>query len=122
VPALKLIVQVFVDDVEASYSPIIRRVNVTEDQSSTIQQAADNNTTSFHQLASATMGTAQVAILTFDQALNFKFNNASYLPMNANGVLVIFGADIAAGASTNITVNNPAASTAANIAGTVAGT
>lgn len=120
-PSLEVTVDVKLDGASIPGFPQIRRATVTEAVPlDNMQQAADNNSTSFHQVVGSQMATLQALVLTADQAINLKFNNASYLPLNANGLVVIFGANVAAGASTNATINVPGA-TVADVTGISAG-
>ena len=124
-PELKVTIQCEQDGVELPGFPLIFREIVTESVPLEVQKTPDNNTTSYSQVPGTIPGTLQVLVLSFDQALNFRLNGAvaGSLPMNAAGCLVLVGSNIAAGAATNITVNNPAAtgSANANLVGVAAG-
>lgn len=96
--------------------PLIRRYVVAEDTYGTISQPADNNTSSFHPIASLTMPNLEFFMLTMDQAENLQFNLNTAVPMDANGVVLFLGCTLTQGTPTqNIEINNPAASTAANV-------
>ena len=125
-PELKITIQVEQDGVELPEFPLIFREIVTESVPLAVQVAADNDSTTYAQVPGTIPSTLQVLVLGFDQALNFRLNGAvaGSLPMNAKGCLVLVGSNIAAGAATNVTVNNPAATgnPNANLVGVAAGT
>ena len=58
------------------------------------------------------LATDNGVLLITDTAVNFKFNNAGAIPLNAGGLILILGANIAAGVTTNVTINNNSGSTA----------
>lgn len=69
------------------------------------------------------MAALGIFYLATDQALNLNLNQLTALPLNANGLILILGTNLIQGTpSNNVTVNNPAVSTSANITGLVAGT
>ena len=122
-PELKVTIQCEQDGVELPGFPLIFRQVVTESLPLEVQKLPDNNTTSYSQVPGTIPGTLQVLVLSFDQALNFQFNNDGPLPMGAAGCVVLVGANLGLGASTNVTVNNPAptGNPNANIVGVAAG-
>lgn len=108
---------------EVSGFPIIRRFNVTQLLPfDGYQQAADNNSSSFHNAPNtgAVASDLQCFVLTADELLNLKFNNGGALTLSPEAVLVIFGSDLQT--SPFCQVNNPAAATAATLNGLTAGT
>lgn len=113
-----------VDGVPLPNFPIIRRLSEAEVvPTETIVAAADNNTSTFHAIAAATMPNMGVFLMTMDQAMNLKFNLNTQVSFNANGLVLFFGSSLTQGTPTqNIEYNNPAASQAANLTITVAGT
>lgn len=127
-PELKVTVQIELDGQPLGGSSpfFIARQNVTEALPfNDLQAAPDNNSTAFHQLAAAIMGTLQVLALQTDETINVRLNGSTTaFQISGNGLLLIVGGSIAAGASTNVTVNNPAATGAANanLSGVAAGT
>jgi hypothetical protein len=121
-PELKVTILVEMDGAELPGFPLIYRQNVTEAVPlDGVQQAADNDTVTFHQVPGSVMQTLQTMVLTADQAINLKFNNSSFLPLAAGGCIVLVGANIGAGAATNVTINNPGASDPANLLGVTGG-
>lgn len=122
---LVLTISLTEDGVPLPNFPIIRRA--TTATAMPIDGAAitaNNDSTTFAALPALATLTSdlQCLVLTTDQLINLKFNAASYLPLAANGVLVIFGTDITGTVATLATVNNPATSVASNIYGVLAGT
>ena len=102
--------------------PIIRRLIVNEDADILQIATPDSNTTSFHPIPAAVSGTMQIFLATTDQALNLEINANTPLPLNANGLVLIFGTALTQGTpSNNIQFNNPSSTVSANITGTVAG-
>lgn len=106
-----------VDGVILPDFPIIRRYIVAELSGLVaLSQAADNNTSSFHAIPQLTMPNLGLILLTTDQALNLKLNLNTPVPLNANSLVLILGASLTQGTpNTNVEVNNPAVSTAANL-------
>lgn len=105
--------------------PIVKTVQVAEAaQINNLIASADNNTTSYHGIAAAEMPTMSVFFLTADQAMNYKINgSATALPMNAGSLVLFISSNLAQGTpANNVTFNNPAATTASNLSGLVAGT
>ena len=95
--------------------PLIRRYSITEDTYGVVSQAADNNTTSYHEFPQLTMPNLTFFMMTMDQAENLKFNLNTPVSFNANGVVLFLGCTMTQGTpSQNIEVNNPGASTASN--------
>ena len=121
-PELRFTLLVESDGVALPDMPIIRRYVVAESSGVVaISQAADNNTSTFHPLPQLTMPALGIFMLTSDQALNVKLNLNTPLPMNADSLILILGADLTqATPSQNCEVNNPSAATAANL-GVLAG-
>lgn len=116
-PELRFTILVEQDGTALPDMPIIRRFVTTESTGVVaISQAADNNTSSYHPIAALTMPSLGIFLLTSDQALNVNINQNTPLPLNANSVVLILGASLTQGTPTqNIEINNPAASTAANV-------
>jgi hypothetical protein len=103
--------------------PVVRRYADNEANTIAQVQGPDNNTSSFHGIAAATMAALGIFYLATDQALNLNLNQLAALPLNANGLILILGTNLTqATPSNNVTVNNPAVATSANITGLVAGT
>ncbi len=121
-PELKITVLVELAGAQLPGFPLIFRRDVDEAVPlEGVQQPADNDTVTFHQIPGSVMARLQAMVLTADQAFNLQFNNASYLPMAAGGCIVLVGANIAAGAALNAVVNNPDATAAATLLGITAG-
>lgn len=125
-PELKLTIQCEQDGVELPGFPLIFREIVSESFPIEATKAPDNNTTTYSQVPGTIPPVLQVLVLSFDQAMNLRWNNAvaGSLPMNAAGCVVLVGANIAAGAALNALINNPASTgtPAANLVGVAAGT
>lgn len=85
---------------------------------------ANNNTSTFNTLPvlNALQSDLQALVIQADSAINLKFNNASYLPVDAGAVVVVFATDVTGTVATLVTVNNPAATGQANLYGLIAGT
>jgi hypothetical protein len=117
VPELRATILLEVDGVALPDFPIIRRYVVAELSGlNAISQAADNNTTTFHPIPFLTMATLGAFLMTMDQAENVKFNLNTPVSFNANGLILFLGCSLAQGTpNQNIEVNNPSASTVANI-------
>lgn len=116
-PELRATILLELDGVALPDFPIIRRYVVAELLGpSVLVQPADNNTSSFHPIPQLTMPTLGVILITSDQALNLKLNLNTPVPLNANSVVLILGCALTQGTpSQNLEINNPAASTAANV-------
>jgi hypothetical protein len=121
-PELRATILLEVDGVALPDFPIIRRYIVAELSGlNAISQPADNNTSTFHPIPQLTMPSLGVFLLTSDQALNLKLNLNTPVALNANGLMLILGCTLTQGTpSQNVEINNPAASTAANV-GVLAG-
>lgn len=105
--------------------PLIRRINVAEDAELNLTATPDNNSTSFHEIAAATMAAMGVLFLTVDQAVNLKFNLNTPVPLDAGGVVLIIGTNLTqATPPQNVEYNNPALTGGVNatLTGVVAGT
>lgn len=116
-PEVRCSIVIEVDGVILPDFPIIRRYIVAELSGLVaLSQAADNNTSSFHAIPQLTMPNLGLILLTTDQALNLKLNLNTPVPLNANSLVLILGASLTQGTpNTNVEVNNPAVSTAANL-------
>ena len=121
-PEIRWTILAEVDGVALPDFPIIRRYIVAELSGlNAISQPADNNTTSFHPIPQLTMPVLGDFLLTTDLALNLKLNLNTPLPLNAGGLVLILGANMTQGTPTqNVEINNPSATTAANV-GVLAG-
>lgn len=122
---LRVTLNVEIDGEALPDMPIIRRYILNETAQLNFSANPDNNTTSFHAIPAAIMPSMGIFFLTFDQAANLNINQNTPLPLNANSVVLILGANLAQGTpSNNVTYNNPAASGGAvlNMSGLVAGT
>lgn len=104
-PELRAVISLEVDGDSIAISPIIRTLNVTEDALASFVQAADNGST-YHQLEGSVMPILQAVLVMTDQAYNLQFA-AGPLAMSANGLVLILGANLTAGASTNCRINIP---------------
>lgn len=86
-------------------------------QTATYVEATNTNLTKTGNDSSSYLQWSQLAtdnglFIITDTAINLKFNNAGALPLNAGGIVLVLGANIAAGATTNITINNNSGTTA----------
>ena len=106
--------------------PVISRAIYNEYANPVIIATADNNTTSYHGISAATMAAMNFFYLNTDQALNLQINQAGTsnpLPLNAGSIILIMSPNLTQGTpSNNVTFNNPAVSTSANLDIVVAGT
>lgn len=116
-PELRATILLEIDGVALPDFPIIRRYVVAELSGlNAISQPADNNTSSFHPIPQLTMPSLGIFLLTTDLALNLKLNLNTPVPLNANGLVLILGANLTQGTpSQNVEVNNPSTGTAANV-------
>jgi hypothetical protein len=97
--------------------PVIRRFTAAEGGAPITQVfAADNDTITFHQIPSITSPNVNVIYLASDQALNLNLNQLTALALQAGGFILLFGVSLQQGTpADDVTVNNPAAATAANV-------
>jgi hypothetical protein len=116
VPELRATILLEVDGVALPDMPIIRRYVVAELSGLVaISQPPDNNSTSYHPIQAITMPNLGVFLLTTDQAQNLKINLNTPVPFNADGLILILGANLTQGTpNQNIEVNNPAVLSAVN--------
>lgn len=116
-PEVRTTILIEVDGVTLPDFPIIRRYVVAELSGLVaLSQAADNNTSSFHPIPQLVMPNLGVFLLTTDQALNLKLNLNTPLPLNAGALVLILGCALTQGTpSQNVELNNPGATTAANV-------
>lgn len=123
-PEIRVILTIEQDGEELPNMPIVRRYVVNEAaQIGNLIATPDSNTTTFHPIAAAVMPAMSIFLLQTDQALNLEINQNTPLPLNAQGLILILGADLAQATPTdNIEYNNPSASISANLTGLVAGT
>ena len=121
---VRITLEIEVDGTVLPNHPIIRRYSTNEVESiGNYTVAANNDTTTFNGLPMATMPALNIALIQTDQALNININQLTKFALNANGYILLVGVNLAqATATNNITINNPAAATAANVTGLVAGT
>lgn len=112
------------DGVALPNMPIVRTYTDTEVTGvNAFTQAADSNSSSYHEIAALTMPTLGVFMLTTDLALNAKFNLNTPIPLNADSVVLLLGCALAQGTATqNVELNNPSTTTAANVTVLGAGT
>jgi hypothetical protein len=111
-PELRAIISFELDGVPLPDMPIVRRYIVGEAATNTVIIATpDNNNTSFHAIQAAIMPALGAICITNDQPANIKINLNTPLPLNAGGLILILGANLAQGTpNQNIEYNNPAAS------------
>lgn len=104
--------------------PLVRRLDTDEAQPFDYQEAADNDTTTFSAVPTGQLATVQLLVVRADLPTTYRLDGQSDagIVLGADGILLIFGATIDAGAATNVTVNNPHASTAAQVLGEAGGT
>lgn len=96
--------------------PLIRRLIFNESADTTIVASPDSNTTSYHEIAAATMPTLGLFFVAPDQAVNLKFNLNTPVSMDAQSIVLIMGCALAQGTPTqNIEYNNPSSSVSSNL-------
>jgi hypothetical protein len=112
-PELRVTLNFEIDGESLANMPIVRRYIVGEVASQlAIIATPDNNSTTYHPLAAAIMPILGAICITNDQPVNLNINQNTPLALNANGLLLILGADLAQGTpSQNVEYNNPAVST-----------
>lgn len=123
-PEWRFVVNIEKDGVALADFPVIRRYIQNEDAAINQVFAPDNNSSTFHPVAAAIMPALGVIYLQFDQAINLQLNANSPLPMNANGFVLIVGANLTQNPpDTNVEINNPAATggVSVNLIGLVSG-
>jgi hypothetical protein len=104
---IKVTISVEQDGVELPDMPVIRRYIVNQAVPPGNHTLATNSS-SYAAIAADTMNPLQIVMLTPDQAINVNINQNTPLPLNANGVLLIVGANLTQGTpANNVTINNP---------------
>lgn len=113
-PTFKLTLHLEKDGVLLPEFPVVRRLEVDESQSARYEQADDADSGTFDAMPTAQMSEVQMAYITGDQQTTIRVDGQSDagIVLNSGGLLLIFNADIDAGASTNLTINNASNSTA----------
>jgi len=118
-------IQVDVDGVPATWlapnGRIVRRYEVDESQAFSYEKVDDDGTHAA--LPTAQLATIQNLIVVPEAEMTFRLDGQSDagIVVGANGVLLVLGATIDAGASTNATVSNDSGATAI-VKGIAAGT
>lgn len=105
---IKVTISIEQDGVELPDMPVIRRYIVTQTvpPGNHVAPIAGG----YASIGGETMNPLQIVMLTPDQAINVNINQNTPLPLNANSVLLIVGANLAQGTpGNNITINNPGA-------------
>ena len=122
-PELRFTILAEQDGVMLPDFPIVRRYIVNESaQLGDLIAAPDSNTSTFHPIAAAVMAALGILFLTTDQAINLNLNALSALPLNANGLILILGTDLAQSPpDTNVEYNNPSSTVSANLSVIAAG-
>ena len=108
-PLLEITLDLKVDGKSVIGQPLVYSATVTQATSTQLTKSGADGASyvQWSQLA-----TDNDIFLMADQAVNFKFNNAGAVALNAGGVILILNSNIASGAATNITINNNSGSTA----------
>lgn len=121
---IRVTLNIEIDGVAAANMPVIRRYITNETTGlSTILATPDNDTTTFHAIASGTMPVQSITFLQTDQNLNINLNQLSAFALNGGGFLLIVGGQLTqASPTTNVEYNNPSATITANISTLLAGT
>jgi hypothetical protein len=123
--SLKVSVQVELDGVPATWlgpnGRLVRRYEVDESQAFSYEKVDDNGTHAT--VPCAEIVSVQHLLVVPAAAMTFRLDGQSDagITVGANGLLLVLGATIDAGASTNVTVSNDSGATAI-LKGIVAGT
>ncbi len=89
--------------------PIVKRYIYAQGTETNLALAPDNNSSSYHALAALTMSPLGVFFLQTDQAVNLELNVNAGVPLQAGGLILILGTNMAqATPANNVQVNNPA--------------
>lgn len=98
-------------------TPIVRRLLLPQGFGMlSLVSLPDSNTSTFHSVTAINENPLVAFMLTNDQPVNLNLNQLTALPMNANGVILIIGANLTqATPSQNVEFNNPSATTNANL-------
>lgn len=108
-PLLEVTLDVKVDGKSVIGQPLIYSATVTQATSTQLTKTGADGASYFQW---SQLATDNDIFLMADQAVNFKFNNAGAIPLNAGGVILVLGCNITGGASTNVTINNNSGQTA----------
>lgn len=119
-PTVKVTVLIEKDGV--ALDPITRRVEVDESQTFDYEKAGTSDAT-YAAVPTGELGTVQLLLVRTDHAVTLRLDGQSNagIELGAGGLLLLVGATIDAGATTNVTVNN-ATATAALLQGIAGGT
>ena len=102
-PLLEVTLDLKVDGKSVIGQPFVYSATVTQATSTQLTKSGSDGS-SYSQWSQ--LATDNDVLLITDQAVNFKFNNAGAIPLNAGGLILILNGNIAAGATTNITIND----------------
>lgn len=108
-PLLELTLDIKLDGKSVLGQPLVQSATFVEATSTSLTKSG-SDASSYLQWSQ--LGTDNGVFLFTDTAVNFKFNNAGAIPLNAGGLILVLGANIAAGATTNVTINNNSGSVA----------
>ena len=108
-PLLEATIDIKLDGKSITGQPVVFTATYVEGTATTLTKA-NGDGSSYVQWSQ--LGTDNGLFLMTDAAVSFKFNNAGAIPLNAGGLILVLGANIAASAATNITINNAGAGNA----------
>lgn len=93
--------------------PLTKTMSVTESKGKAVIQRADADDT-FTELPLQELTSIEVLYVTANEAFNLRINDQSdsHIPMDADGVLLLIGANIPSGASNKVALENESGSTA----------
>lgn len=112
-PELRATISFELDGIPLPDMPIVRRYIVNE-VSTNMQIIAtpDSGTVTYHPIQAAIMATLGTICITNDQPCNLEINQNTPLSLNAGGLILIMGADLAqATPNQNVEYNNPSSTT-----------
>lgn len=122
---LKVTISAKLDDADVPGFPATYTATVDESQLFNYEEPADNNSTTFSVVPGEQIATLQHLLLKASAAATVRLDGQTDagIQLGADGILVVLGATIDAGAgASNASVNNPAASAAATLKGGTFGT
>jgi hypothetical protein len=124
VPVFEIEISIKQDGAPLPRFPLIRRIQTVEGQTIATSKAGGDGAGIYVVVPGAdAIPALQGFVLSSDSAVNLRLNGQSNgsVPLNAGGIMILIDGNLAAGATTNLTINNPGVA-AANLTGAVLGT
>ncbi len=114
-PTVKLVIQLEIDNKPVAGFPLVRRLSVDEIQNYNYEEPNDGDMTTFSLIPADQLATIQALLIRSDKQVNIRLDGQTDagILLSADGILLIIGATIDAGAgASNAKVNNNSGATA----------